>query len=101
MDNIIFWFDIIKYKYLKIKLRMSNIDFYYEIKCDEWLSFKGKQEIRFSDRIERRRNKKLHSVSKPAIEYFDGLELYFLNGKKYSKEEWIEKIENAKNEKRK
>ena len=80
---------------MKAELKDKMLDFYKEIKVEEWLQEKGEQSIKFIDRIERKENGVYHSLRFPAIEYNDGTSFYYLYGEKMDKNEW-EKISSLK-----
>lgn len=66
-------------------------DFYInEIKVCEWLeSFEENQIHRFSDRIEYKKNYKLHRIDGPAIEFHDKTNpRYYVDGVNYTEAEY-------------
>ena len=61
------------------------------------------QKVFFKDRLEIKKNGKLHNIKSAAIKYKDGQEYFFIEGEKYEKDEWeveskrllrIKKLEN-------
>lgn len=61
-----------------------------EIKVCEWLEdFEGNQIHRFSNRIEYKKNYKLHRIGGPAIEFHDNSNpKYYVEGVNYTEDEY-------------
>ena len=66
------------------------IKYYIEdVKVLEWLQDDAEtQIIFFKDRIETKKQGKLHSLKRPAIKYKDGSGHYYIEGELYEKDEW-------------
>lgn len=67
---------------------LNDLEYYKTIGVESWLQETGPQFIRFSDRYERKDKGVLHSTEYSAIEYFNGDEKYYIEGKLITKEEW-------------
>jgi len=67
----------------------ETINYYLnEIKVDKWIKSFSQSIIRFKDRIEFRKNNKLHNFKGPAIEYFNSNDMYYLNGELIEYKKW-------------
>ena len=71
--------------------KKKDKDFYVkEIEVLKWLKDSGGIQIhRYKDRIEYKKDYKLHREDGPAVEYFEGVgNQYYVDGKLYSSEEY-------------
>lgn len=84
--------DIMKISDIGLKEQELKIYYISKIKIEEWfLDNSEEQIVRFANRIEHKKNNKLHKLDGPAIVYTDSRKLYYIDGVPYLKDEWEKK----------